>query len=78
MSGISASTEIPVSGHTARRLETCRRLPEADTEFFAEDGVRAVTSSAIARRAGAATGTFYLHFPDKHALFEPLVVAGRP
>lgn len=73
MSEISIPTEVPVSGHTTRRLETRRRLLEAGTELFAEDGLRAVTSTAIARRAGVATGTFYLHFPDKHALFEALV-----
>ena len=63
------------NGHTARRLETRRKLLEAGTELFAEGGVRAATSTAIARRAGVATGTFYLHFPDKHALFEELVDA---
>jgi len=75
MSEISAPTEILVSGHTTRRLETRRRLLEAGTELFAEGGLRAVTSTEIARRAGVATGTFYLHFPDKHALFEELVQA---
>ena len=63
----------PVNGHTTRRLETRRKLIAAGTELFAEGGVRAVTSTAIARRAGVATGTFYLHFPDKHALYEELV-----
>jgi AcrR family transcriptional regulator len=75
MSEIPLPTEIPVSGHTARRLETRRRLLEAGTELFAEGGIREVTSTAIASRAGVATGTFYLHFPDKHALFEELVQA---
>jgi AcrR family transcriptional regulator len=75
MSESPAPTEVPVSGHTTRRLETRRRLLEAGTELFAEGGLRAVTSTAIASRAGVATGTFYLHFPDKHALFEELVQA---
>lgn len=75
MSDISLATEAPANGHTTRRLETRRRLLEAGTELFAEGGVRAATSTAIARRAGVATGTFYLHFPDKHALFEELVEA---
>jgi len=75
MSDIAVSTEIPASGHTTRRLETHRRLVEAGTELFAEGGLGAVTSTAIANRAGVATGTFYLHFPDKHALFEELVEA---
>ena len=75
MSVLAAAAEAPASGHTTRRLETRRRLLEAGTELFAEEGVRAVTTTAIAQRAGVATGTFYLHFPDKHALFEELVDA---
>jgi AcrR family transcriptional regulator len=75
MSDISAPTAHPTSGHTTRRLETHRKLVEAGTELFAEGGLSAVTSTAIAQRAGVATGTFYLHFPDKHALFEELVQA---
>jgi AcrR family transcriptional regulator len=75
MSEISVETEVPISGHTTRRLETRQRLLEAGTALFAEGGLRAVTSTAIANRAGVATGTFYLHFPDKHALFEELVQA---
>lgn len=73
MSENPISSERPTSGHTTRRLETHDRLIEAGTELFAEGGLSAVTSTAIAHRAGVATGTFYLHFPDKHALFEELV-----
>jgi AcrR family transcriptional regulator len=73
MSETSVSTVHPTSGHTTRRLETRQRLLEAGTALFAEGGLRVVTSTAIANRAGVATGTFYLHFPDKHALFEELV-----
>ena len=75
MSEIAIASEAQANGHTTRRLETRRKLLEAGTELFAEGGVRAVTSTAIARRAGVATGTFYLHFPDKHALFEELIDA---
>ena len=57
----------------ARRESTRRRLVDAATALFAESGLHAATSSAIARRAGVATGTFYLHFPDKHAVFEEIV-----
>ena len=73
MSVAAAPTDAPISGHTTRRLETRRRLLEAGTQLFAERGVGEVTSTAIACRAGVATGTFYLHFDDKHALFEVLV-----
>ncbi|MCG8590739.1 MAG: TetR/AcrR family transcriptional regulator [Proteobacteria bacterium] len=75
MSEISIHSETQTNGHTTRRLETRHKLLEAGAALFAEAGVRAATSTAIARRAGVATGTFYLHFPDKHALFEELVDA---
>ena len=67
------SIEDPGAGSSPRRQETRRRLVEAATGLFAEEGVHRVTSKGIARRAGVATGTFYLHFPDKHALFEAIV-----
>lgn len=73
MSETLIATDAPVSGHTTRRLETRRKLLAAGTELFAEHGVPNITSTAIARRAGVATGTFYLHFADKHELFEELV-----
>ena len=44
--------------------------------YFAEEGLHAVTSARIARRAGVATGTFYLHFADKHVLFEEIAFRG--
>jgi AcrR family transcriptional regulator len=54
------------------RAETRRRLLEAGTELFAREGLHGVTTARIARDAGVATGTFYLHFPDKHALFREI------
>lgn len=48
---------------------------EAGTALFAERGLHGVTSTQIARRAGVATGTFYLHFKDKQALFRAIVFA---
>lgn len=45
-------------------------------ELFAERGLHGVTTHDIARGAGVAAGTFYLHFKDKHALFRELVQEG--
>lgn len=75
---MSASTETsePTSsarGPGARRAETRRRLVEAATAVFAEEGLHAATTVTIAKRAGLGTGTFYLHFADKHSLFEEIV-----
>jgi AcrR family transcriptional regulator len=57
------------------RAETRRRLVSAATELFASQGLRPTTTVQIARRAGVAAGTFYLHFPDKHALFREIAIA---
>jgi AcrR family transcriptional regulator len=70
-------TEAPVidqrSAPERSRAETRRRLVAAGTQLFAENGLHAVTSARIARAAGVATGTFYLHFRDKQALFREIV-----
>jgi AcrR family transcriptional regulator len=57
------------------RAETRRRLLEAAVALFAEKGLHGATSAQIARRAGVATGTFYLHFADKEALFHEIAFA---
>ncbi len=54
------------------RTETRRRLVAAATELFASRGLHRTTTVHIARGAGVAAGTFYLHFPDKHALFREI------
>ncbi|MEN8185016.1 MAG: helix-turn-helix domain-containing protein, partial [Myxococcota bacterium] len=67
---------MPPEGAAARsRRETRRRLVEAGTELFARDGLHGATSARIARRAGVAAGTFYLHFKDKQQLFREIVFA---
>jgi AcrR family transcriptional regulator len=55
-----------------RSEATRQRLLEAGRELFAEHGPHDVTSHAIAAHAGYASGTFYLHFKDKLALFREL------
>jgi AcrR family transcriptional regulator len=65
-----------VSNAPARsRADTRRRLLEAAVALFAEHGLHGVTSARIAQRAGVATGTFYLHFADKAALFREIAFA---
>ncbi len=54
------------------RANTRRRLVAAGTELFAAQGLLKTTTVQIARGAGVAAGTFYLHFPDKHALFREI------
>ncbi len=67
-----APAEASQEGQSAparSRAETRRRLVAAATELFAAEGLHGATSARIARRAGVAAGTFYLHFEDKKALF---------
>jgi AcrR family transcriptional regulator len=47
------------------RAATRRRLLDSAIALFSARGLHAVTSHEIARGAGVATGTFYLHFRDK-------------
>src|SRR5215472_856139 len=63
----------PRTAPARSRSETRRRLVDAATHLFARSGVHGVTSHEIARAAGVAAGTFYLHFQDKEALFREVV-----
>jgi len=54
-------------------MVTRGRLLAAGRALFAEHGLHGVTSHDIARAAGVASGTFYLHFSDKQALFREVV-----
>ena len=56
----------------ARTAATRVRLLKAGRKLFGDQGPRAVTTHDIAAEAGYASGTFYLHFKDKHALFREL------
>jgi len=64
----------PASGARERsRLATRARLLAGGRALFAEHGLHGVTSHDIARAAGVAAGTFYLHFSDKQTLFREIV-----
>lgn len=71
-SDMSVSSE-PRTAPARSRSETRRRLVDAATGLFAKHGLHGVTSHEIARAAGVAAGTFYLHFQDKEALFREVV-----
>lgn len=66
------ATDPPTRAPDRSRAETRRRLVTAAIELFAERGLQGTTTVQIARRAGVATGTFYLHFKDKHTLFREI------
>ena len=68
----AASIDEPLGAAARSRAATRRRLVVAATELFAREGLHRTTSTQIARAAGVAAGTFYLHFPDKQALFRTI------
>jgi AcrR family transcriptional regulator len=63
----------PGSARARSRAESRRRLLEAGRRLFVKHGVASVNSNEIARAAEVATGTFYLHFANKHELFGAIV-----
>ncbi|MGH7897012.1 MAG: TetR/AcrR family transcriptional regulator [Candidatus Binatia bacterium] len=54
------------------KLITRRRLLEAAAKLLGETGYGALSASAVARAAGVAQPTFYVHFRDKDDLLETL------
>jgi AcrR family transcriptional regulator len=76
----------PPAGRTGRGAASARRdaraakaaerraaILKAALEEFSERGFAAARLDDVARRAGVAKGTIYLHFKDKEALFQELV-----
>ena len=63
----------PASGRAARAAERRAAIIEAALEEFIARGFAATRLDDIAKRAGVAKGTIYLHFKDKESMFEELV-----
>ena len=66
---MSVTEVAPLPVRQRGRLQTRQRLLESGRRLFAERGLHRVTTHDIAAGAGVASGTFYLHFKDKEALF---------
>jgi len=69
------SRSRPREEHASARLRAATRhaLMEAGTAAFAQHGLSGASISQIARDAGVANGTFYLHFRDKRELYVAIV-----
>jgi AcrR family transcriptional regulator len=68
------STFISVSLSRAERAAERRAaIVEAALDEFIARGFTATRLDDVAKRAGVAKGTIYLHFKDKEALFEELI-----
>jgi AcrR family transcriptional regulator len=65
----------PREEHAPARLRAATRQAfiEAGTAAFARHGLSGASISQIARDAGVANGTFYLHFGDKRELYAAIV-----
>jgi AcrR family transcriptional regulator len=63
----------PASSRAARAAERRAAIVEAALEEFIARGFAATRLDDIAKRAGVAKGTIYLHFKDKESMFEELV-----
>jgi AcrR family transcriptional regulator len=74
---IPAKTPKPTlpssSSRAERAAERRAAIVEAGLEEFVARGFAATRLDDVAKRAGVAKGTIYLHFKDKEALFEELV-----
>jgi AcrR family transcriptional regulator len=69
-SGAAASAP---SGRAARAAERRQAIVDAALDEFIARGFTATRLDDVAKRAGVAKGTIYLHFKDKEALFEELI-----
>src|SRR6201988_1893029 len=61
------------SGRAARAAERRQAIVDAALDEFIARGFTATRLDDVARRAGGAKGTIYLHFKEKEALFEELI-----
>ena len=63
----------PASNRAERVAERRAAIVEAALDEFVARGFAATRLDDIARRAGVAKGTIYLHFKDKETMFEELI-----
>jgi AcrR family transcriptional regulator len=61
------------SNRAERAADRRQAIVDAALDEFIDRGYAAARLDDVARRAGVAKGTIYLHFKDKQALFEELV-----
>jgi AcrR family transcriptional regulator len=72
--GRAGRKAAPTLNHRAERAAERRAaIVEAALEEFIARGFAATRLDDVARRAGVAKGTIYLHFRDKESMFEELI-----
>ncbi len=68
-----APSANPPSSRAARAAERRQAIIDAALDEFVARGFAATRLDDVAKRAGVAKGTIYLHFKDKEALFQELI-----
>jgi AcrR family transcriptional regulator len=63
----------PASNRAERAAERRAAIIEAALDEFISRGFTATRLDDVAKRAGVAKGTIYLHFKDKESMFEELI-----
>lgn len=69
----AASLPKPASNRAERAAERRSAIIEAAMDEFIARGFAATRLDDVAKRAGVAKGTIYLHFKDKESMFEELI-----
>jgi AcrR family transcriptional regulator len=69
----AAPSPKPAASRAERAAERRGAIIEAAMDEFIARGFAATRLDDIARRAGVAKGTIYLHFKDKESMFEELI-----
>lgn len=70
---VSADLPLIKLNRAERAAERRQAIIEAAMEEFISRGFAATRLDDIAKRAGVAKGTIYLHFKDKESMFEELI-----
>jgi AcrR family transcriptional regulator len=68
-----AAPPKPPSSRAARAAERRAAIIDAALDEFIARGFTATRLDDVAKRAGVAKGTIYLHFKDKESMFEELI-----
>src|SRR6187200_3490005 len=67
------ATPKPAANRAERAAERRGAIIEAAMDEFIARGFAATRLDDVAKRAGVAKGTIYLHFKDKESMFEELI-----
>src|SRR3569833_1975606 len=69
----NTSTTLPAANRAERAAERRGAIVEAAMDEFIARGFAATRLDDVAKRAGVAKVTIYLHFKDKESMFEELI-----